>query len=87
MVVNENMKTKYEDIAKDHKRKAIDVDVQHLPVNQKDLATEIMNAAAWGPPPIDTSLTSQSRKPPSNLRVSARKLPTPSTFNNEESKA
>ena len=39
VVVHDNMKTKYEDIAKEHKRKAIDVETKlEMPVNEKDLA-------------------------------------------------
>lgn len=45
VIVHDNMKNKYEDIAKEHKRKAIDVETKiEMPLNEKDLAKQIMNS-------------------------------------------
>ena len=80
------MKNKYEDIAKEHKRKAIDVETKlEMPLNEKDLANQIMNSG-FQAPSIDTSLnvSHNSRRPPSNMRLSSRNVQ--STFHKEEEK-
>ena len=56
-----------------------------MPVNEKDLANQIMNSG-FQAPSIDTSLnvSHNSRRAPSNMRISSRNVQ--STFHKEEEK-